>query len=86
MSHKITSAIEQHPILGWFASAFSLGMGWLSWMVEHADDAAKVFGVFAAIFGCVAGYCTMRIQWETWQKRKAERPIYVAPRPWRRRR
>lgn len=81
MDHnRLTSAVENHPALAWLGSAVSLAGGVVSYMVEHAGDAAKVFGVFAAVFGMIAGYYTMRIQRRAWKRDETQPPF------WKRRR
>lgn len=75
MSHRFESLFEAHPGLAWLASGVSWLLSLCSWMVDHADDGAKVFGVFAAIFATVAGYYTMRIQRRAWNRGKRPPPL-----------
>jgi hypothetical protein len=73
MEHKIAPLIEAHPMLAWATSALSIFLGWLGWVIDHAHDFAKVFGMFAALFGMIAGYYTMRVQkraYDRWRIRK----------------
>ena len=67
MKH-VESWMEDHPSLAWMGSGGSFLVGWLTWLIDHADDFGKVFGALAAIVGFIAGYATMRIQWHKWRR------------------
>jgi len=68
MTHRIATALELHPTLGWLASLGSMFMGWLTWLLEHSSSFAQGFAVGAGLFGVAAGYYTFRIQRRTWQR------------------
>ncbi len=84
MIHRLQDQIEHHPTFAWVGSFLSVFTGLLAWLVENAGDAAKVFGVFAAIFGMVAGYYTMRIQRRAFKRGEGETPWEPRPKPRRR--
>lgn len=75
MNHRLQSLIESHPAVAWLATALSYLLSLVSWLVDHADDAAKVFGVIAAVFATAAGYYTMRIQRRAWHRGKRQREL-----------
>ena len=65
---QVENWMEAHPSMAWMGSVSSVGIGWLTWLIDHADDFGKVFGCFAALFGLIAGYATMRIQWRKFRR------------------
>lgn len=65
INQRLTTALESNPGLGWWGTFISWLTAALAWMLDHAPVLTTVFGVFAAIFGAVAGYYTMRIQRRT---------------------
>lgn len=65
---RVQTTIENHPILGWLASAVGVFTGWLQWVMDHSDDFAKVVGLFTALIGFVVAYFTLRIQHRHWKK------------------
>lgn len=75
MNHRLQGFLEAHPSFGWISSFASLATGWFSWFVEHADDFAKVAGLFAATFGLIAGWYTMRIQRRAWRRGDTKAPF-----------
>lgn len=67
---KVQATIENHPIIGWIASAIGVFTGWLQWVMDHSDDFAKVVGLFTALIGFVVAYYTLRIQHRAWSRLK----------------
>lgn len=68
MTHRLATVMESRPAVGWVGTFLSFLSSAGAWLFNHADDGAKIFGIFAAIFGCVAGYYTMRIQRRAWKR------------------
>jgi hypothetical protein len=68
MNHKMIATLEAHPALGWLTSLLSFVLGLFGWAVEHVDLFTKAFGLVATIFGCIAGWYTIRVQRRTLQK------------------
>lgn len=55
--------LERRPGLGIFASI----SGFAGSILAYMQQISIVLGFFGAIFGCVAGYVTMRVQLRRWK-------------------
>ena len=66
--NRVTGSFEQHPVLGLIASGLSMVSSWFVWFVQHADDFGRVFALGAAVFGCVAGWYSMRVMRRAWKR------------------
>lgn len=60
--------IERNPHVGIFASMAGFGASLLT--VVHV--LSILVGFVGAIFGCIAGYYTMRCHYRKWQKAKSD--------------
>jgi len=75
MNHRLQHFLEQHPAWGWLVTLVNGAMTSGVWFVGHLDEAGKIFAFAAAVFGCIAGWYTLRIQRRTWKRGETRPPF-----------
>lgn len=75
---RLNSSLESSSFLGYLGSLVSILMGCFAWLVDHADEFAKLTGLAAALLGVAAGWYTFRLQRRAWAKARAEDAVLTA--------
>lgn len=69
---RLNHYAENHPVIAWAFSLFSIFTGACQWLVDHADEFAKLTGLAAALLGVAAGWYAFRINRRKWQRMERE--------------
>lgn len=72
MKH-LAQVITDQPAKGWIGALVAEILALIGWTADHAGQLGSIFGMFAAIFGAIAGWYTFRIQRRVWQDGEAAR-------------